>query len=404
MLVVCMLDALSMSGIEIISSMIKVPSIRGAIIPPFSFEPDAAYLCGHYPEETNTGTHFWYKPTSSLYYVSGWIRLLDHLPEFAQLAARRWLRWRATCCKKPSIVKESITPARIPFKFIKYFAVANRPVSDSEGAYHFPTIFDLLRSKGKQWLYIGGPICGARLNYTKNAFKQGLNDEISLLFLSIGDLDEIGHRYGPASQQYESMAYKIAAFLREVIDYVEREAEREKKILVFGDHGMVPIKRFVDIEAALRKLPAKPVKDYIYFLDSTLARFWFINNESKRVIEDAIGSLEGGRLITEEERQIYRICYSHNRFGELIWWANGGTLILPNFWQGRKPVKGMHGYRREVAQNHAGFLLIDPELNGRYTMAEPLEMVDVFATMVDLLGLEMPEGAHGISIHKRGFF
>ena len=37
----------------------------------------------------------------------------------------------------------------------------------------------------------------------------------------------------------------------------------------------------------------------------------------------------------------------------MIFWADGGTLIFPNFFEARIPERGMHGYRNEVEGNHS---------------------------------------------------
>lgn len=45
------------------------------------------------------------------------------------------------------------------------------------------------------------------------------------------------------------------------------------------------------------------------------------------------------------------------KYGDLIFLTNPGVLISPNFWQGNKQIKAMHGYDK----NCEGFYIIKKE-------------------------------------------
>jgi len=140
-------------------------------------------------------------------------------------------------------------------------------------------------------------------------------------------------------------------------------------------------------------------RDYLFFLDSTMARFWFKTERARRIVIGSLESLQGGRWVTSEERQKYRIRYSHDRFGQEIWWAHGGVLISPNFWQWREPVLGMHGYRWEEIDNRSGFAVISRKGSKASCRRQGMiEMVDIYATAVEMLGLKRLTGTHGISL------
>ena len=405
--IIIVLDALKSSFIENINSRIsfhirrerKMEKLTGEIIPPFSFEPDEAFLTGHYPEETNSGTHFCYAPrTSPFYGMQRFFKVVDRMPYTIQVALRRWLRWYVKHRIEAGRLRRDVHTARIPFRFLRYFDIVGKYSPLDEGFSQFPTIFDLLKRSGKKATYLGAPISSPRSKDVLSRLRETPLSGTDLLFLFVGDLDEIGHRYGPASKEYYEGIQDMGDFIEEVITLVRRQA-RLSSILIFGDHGMVEVNKIVDLQTLLQSLPVIPTKDYVYFLDSTMARFWFFNKCARQIVTEAMQEIKDGRFITNEDRIKYRIRYRDNRFGELIWWADGRTLILPNFWQGNKWVKGMHGYRHEVRENHAGFLLLDPHLKETKIFENPIEMVDIFATIVDMLGLDMPEGAHGRSLY-----
>lgn len=397
-LLVCVLDAFRVDAVPTLAQVLnREPAATGCVIPPFSFEPDAAFLCGRYPEETDSGTHFWYRPEASPFRrLSRWGPVADRLPHLFQLSLRHWLRWNARGRAR------RITTARIPFSFLPFFDVV-RQHGPLDGRFCvFPTLFDLLRAGGKRFLYLGAPVSSASSQDVWRDFQRASLDRVDLVFLFVGDLDGIGHRYGPNSPEYRDAVWGMGHFIRQVQGRIEKE-QGDVSCLVFGDHGMVEVQRLVDVHSTLEGLPVRPFSDYLYFLDSTLARFWFFNDRARQIVTQAMEAVRGGRLLTDEDREVYRIRYPHNRFGELIWWADGGALISPNFWQDQKLVRGMHGYRREIRENQAGFVLIDPELDlwGIQLLKAPLEMVDAFATMIELLGLEMPDNAHGRSIFRQ---
>ena len=395
---VCVLDALSADMVPaLVRALGEEPAVCGSVVPPFSFEPDAAFLCGRYPEETDSGTHFWYAPESSpFYWLKGWGGALDRLPHLGQLALRRALRLGVRRRGKP------VLTARIPFALLPYFDAARSHYPTERGFSDFPTVFDLLSRQGRRFLYLGAPVTGSRSENIWEDLCRTSTEEFDLVYLFAGDLDEVGHQYGPDSAEYEEAVLCMGEFIQRVRAHLSHELGGPKT-LIFGDHGMVGVHQTVDVLSVLKSLPLQAPRDYLYFLDSTLARFWFFNDKARQIVSEAMSELKGGRLVSEDDRNTYQIRYPHDRFGELIWWADSRTIILPNFWQGQKPVKGMHGYRQEVRPNHAGFVLMDRDLGlaTHRSLAQPIPMTDLFATMLGILGLEMPAGAYGTSVCER---
>ena len=97
----------------------------------------------------------------------------------------------------------------------------------------------------------------------------------------------------------------------------------------------------------------------------------------------------------------YHIRYEDRRFGDLIYWADGGVEIYPSFWHVRGRKKGMHGYRREVLQNHAA-LVVHDSTSALGASLGKREMVDVFqTTMYSLFGEEVTApGVYGAPLQR----
>ena len=169
-------------------------------------------------------------------------------------------------------------------------------------------------------------------------------------------------------------------YIESLIDQFEK-VNKEVKYVIFGDHGMVNINRYIDVKKIIKNLPLKEETDYIYFLDSTLARFWFKNEKSKKIIMDTFSEIPEGSWINEKEIKDYKIKYNHNKFGDAIWWVHDKTIISPNFWQCEKKLKGMHGYRKQVHENHTCLITNDNNITNK----NAIEMIEIYTILKKFL-------------------
>jgi hypothetical protein len=127
-------------------------------------------------------------------------------------------------------------------------------------------------------------------------------------------------------------------------------------IVLFGDHGMVSVTGTTDVWTALMAAPIQLGRDVSFFLDSTMARFWFKNPRARQHVIDALAPLRG-RVLDAAELESLDLSGCDPRNGELYFLAHPGVLILPNFFQRRgRPVKGMHGYHPDCPDNQGYFL------------------------------------------------
>ena len=172
-------------------------------------------------------------------------------------------------------------------------------------------------------------------------------------------------------------------FAKDLVDVVH--------ILVIGDHGMMEVKQHIDILSELKKLSVTLEKDFLVFLDSTMARFWFFSERAEDLITDMLDDLEGGHIISQQEKDKYHLNYSHNKFGDIIFLVDPGVLIFPNFYQNRKPVKGMHGYAPETPEQQSALLIHSSKVKEPKKFEKPADMRRVFPTLLDLLDLPIPE-------------
>ena len=169
----------------------------------------------------------------------------------------------------------------------------------------------------------------------KRAFEQ---DAQEIDYLHIGELDKISHEYGTK-----------AAETIECIKTIDKRLERGDFDVVFSDHGMMDVNEIVKVPETEN-----------CFIDSTMARYW-----GDKELELPLGK---GKIIKWDKR-----------YGDVIFLANPEVLILPNYWQGARAVKAMHGYSHPEM---SGFYIIkngknikrDLDMKGLHDEVEKLRL------------------------------
>jgi len=132
----------------------------------------------------------------------------------------------------------------------------------------------------------------------------------------IGELDKTSHKYGTKSKETMDTIKKIDSML-----------SKKKFDIILSDHGMIDI---------TKKISAPETETCL--IDSTFARYWG---------EKPLFNSKDGKWIELDNKM----------YGEHIFLANPGVLILPNYWQGKNPVKAMHGYNSKCKDMNAIYIL-----------------------------------------------
>ena len=197
------------------------------------------------------------------------------------------------------------------------------------------------------------------LNFTKPSSDelrlQQVEDNIdnidNLYLLYIGAMDSSAHKYGPQSKERKAELRRLDQRLFDFYNNIISK-RKDTKFIFLGDHGMTKVHSCIDAGRELNRLAVKYNlkigKDYVYFLDSTMFRVWYLNKNSRKLLERELEHnecfLKSGvfvnRLIAKKEE----IPFPDKRYGDTLWMANLGVLIFPDFFHNVNPYKGMHGY------------------------------------------------------------
>ena len=140
--------------------------------------------------------------------------------------------------------------------------------------------------------------------------KKPLQNSKSIKYEYIGELDKVTHEYGTKSEQTIKTIKKI-----------DKEISKKEFDIIFSDHGMIDIKKIITV----------PLSEDC-FIDSDMARYWGNEEELKKIKDKLL--MKDGKIIKWKDES----------YGDLIFIVKPGILILPNYWQGNKSAKAMHGY------------------------------------------------------------
>lgn len=306
-------------------------------------------LSGRWPDEHRNWCYFVYDPKNSPFRS---LKPLQWLPTF--LTSRRIFRRILTKLVKRGLnFRGYFDLYNIPFKYISLFDFTEKksPLKP-EGMNRGPNIFDYLEDKGIPY-FVTEPLLPEEHNRDR-LLEDIKSQRIQFAFQYWAGLDGLLHRVGNNSPE---VGEKLKVYEEWITSLVEagREHYDEVALYVFSDHGMANCDRLLDLRARIDQEPVQMGKDYAVIYDSTMARFWFFNQEAREIIEKALSTVPEGRIVEEAELRELRAYFEDGYFGELIFLVEEGTLVVPSH-MGERPIRGMHGYHPSGVQSDASLL------------------------------------------------
>ncbi|MBI4862322.1 MAG: alkaline phosphatase family protein [Candidatus Riflebacteria bacterium] len=347
----------------------------GVLTEPFGFNTGPAIFAGIYPEISNQIQKFW---------LVSWI----HGRAAADL-----------CSRGVTTAAHLVDFEGVPHGLQRFFNLVETRNHFEPGCVPAATIFDVLRAHARRFLWIGVPDDALLVSTNLRALASRFLGDEDLVFIHWSEPDWLGHEHGPGSTEYRGKLREIDGAIGQVVERL-RATGHPVAVLAFGDHGMVEVTGALDLTAALATLPVRCPRDFVYFLDSTAARFWFFTDRARREVEGLLATLPMGRAITDEDRRRYRLPLGDRRHWDLCWMLDEGWVVAPDFFHSdpARRVKGMHGYRPEVPGNQAAWVA-GGDLAATGTPGEPARpMVDLAPTALAILGLPVPSTCQGRSL------
>ena len=200
----------------------------------------------------------------------------------------------------------------------------------------------------------------ANLAEAERLMREGDTD---FYFVYTASLDSFLHEH---ISEPEAIKQRLDGFekdLRRMLS-VLKESGRDFSFTVFSDHGMTPLKGVSDAKNAIRKLNLKFGSDYVACYDSTMARFYFFNDDAKALVFKTLSAPEyRGHFLSAAEKASFGIRFPHNKYGDEIFLTDPGVQIAPSD-MGRKPLNGMHGFSPLDPDSAAAAISTDDVLDG----------------------------------------
>lgn len=296
----------------------------------------------------------------------------------------------------------------IPINDLRLFDFSQGKNFCEEGALCVPTMFDVLyqnrvKTLALDWLIssIDGVVkLRPTLRYSDSGecdiFKRYIREgRFRVASLHLYDLDHVVHERGPDSRQAKRKVRELDYFLESIFNEVQ-ESYKEVDTVIFSDHGATRVVRTLDIMSRLDRdlKPHREIGDFVAFFDSTMARFWFKDSGSRDQVISALGDISDGHLLSTKEKRELGLNFGHCRYGQEIFLVNPGVLISPNFFQGDKLVRGMHGYDPACTDMDA-LAIFHGDRVIRDDQRGVVNAIDWLPTVLGILGLNVPTTCEG---------
>ena len=188
-------------------------------------------------------------------------------------------------------------------------------------------------------------------NYT--AAEKAIDHGKNFLFVYTASFDGVLHDNVGDFTTIQSKLDKIKIQIQNLYKKAAEHAETVH-FTIFSDHGMTPLTGTVDMIKKITESGLVFGLDYGVCYDSTMARFYYLNNNAKKVIEEMM-KLFPGHFLSKEEEIRYGIYRQDRAFGDGIFLLDAGLQIVPSD-MGEKPLNGMHGFSPEDEHSFAAIL------------------------------------------------
>lgn len=403
-------DYISKEHTPILHSMARKGVYVEKLISVAGFAERAPIFTGAHLDTSGYFTAYSYDPEKSPFkFIKPFSRLLAILSknDFVNRATHFALAEFGRFLQKHGVVDTYLNPALIPFEVLPYIGVTeDEKTIFKKSALSVESVFDVLHDEEIGFEFLIHPVADILGNddaILNEALKRASRRKCSLYFMQFISSDHECHIYGSESDIRIKVTREIDRKIGVLKEHFEK-IYRDAIFFIIGDHGMMDVTKRIDVFGNVIKFAKKNNlkfgKDFIMFLDSTLARFWFFNSEAE-IIEDYFlkNFSEYGYPITKDIAKKYRIPYKNKKYGDFVFWMKPGILINPDyFWSHTKPPRAMHGYDPHH-EKMKGFAVVYSK-DIEHKKIEEAHLVDVCPTLCDLIGIRYPKNNEGVSFLK----
>ncbi|MDP1835575.1 MAG: alkaline phosphatase family protein [Chlamydiales bacterium] len=315
----------------------------------YSSACDPSIISGLMPSEHGLWSSFYYSPELSPFRPFQWMKVLPSFIADNHRVRSRISRYVASRLEYTGYVQLY----NVPFKYLQYFDYAEKKrIYAPNGLPQGRNIFDVMVEAGIPY-HMAAPNTDD-LTKINTAIEQLNKGEISLAYLTLGQLDALMHKVGTTHPKVSQLLEWYERHLERIVQTAKQNYE-EVSVYVFADHGMHDTIGSFDLQKEIIALGLDYGTDYAAMYDSTMARFWYLNDRAQERILSKLQDLPVGRVLSDKELQNLGVFFPDRRYGETIFLLNSSMMIAPSF-MGQKQIPGMHGYHPDDAESCAAML------------------------------------------------
>ena len=307
-------------------------------------------LTGKCPDEHGRWNLLRYSPSTSPF---AWTRFLKCIPE--TFLANRYAHKLITIVSKRLAQADGyFSTFELPVRQLKLFDVCEtRNIYKPGGISECKSVFDhFVENKVpyRAYSYHDGDD-ETLLNRAQTDIRDGTE---AVYFLYLAGYDAYLH---DNCHDVPRVCARLEWYFQRLYQLVHSARQRatDVRFFVFSDHGMTPVQIKYDLIGGLRNAGIGPEGNYLAVFDSTMARFWFSDEQMRDKVSSFLRECIAGRILTDEELKHLRVYFPDRRYGELIFLMNPGVLIYPSFFGSYAPA-GMHGYHPDDPHSSGAFL------------------------------------------------
>lgn len=263
----------------------------------------------------------------------------------------------------------------------------------------FPTVLGIIPDS--RFLFV------RRLDPLRRLARALPSAHFTLEFLELRALDLFQRWHMHARRGLRRAYRQTDALLQGLSDRCE---ERGVTFILLVDHGGEPVTGAIHLQKELSPASVPP-SDFSFFIDLTMARFWFHTEEARARLSDLLRQIPNTRLLSLRDLRDVSLLYNDDAHGEWFLAAEPGWVFYPNDHHhrvhnlirglsdrdqrprlfGARP-RGAHGYLPGHASEHGFMALADARFRARRPAAA---LVDVAPTFIALTGDSPPTHMRG---------
>jgi hypothetical protein len=337
----------------------------GELREPFGFLPRAAYFGGLTPEQIGFTNMYACDSERSPF---GLARAFDTRlvsPVIYESCGVRRLIEESARAKVTPFARAYVSTAQIPLSLLPSFSVVEvyAPWDRRVG---YRSLFHDLDDANQPWFECSWPGTNLLADTSDRGIVQAALDRAGpharFGLVHLQALDACGHIFGPGAPETRDCISATDGLVEILVESLRQRFDAVD-VVIFGDHGMVPVTRGIDVAARLAAAPLRAGVDFTYFIDSTMVRVWLHTGPAKRIIPALLSAIPGAHLLDDDDLRRFHAAGCDPRNGELFLLADPGVVFCPNFFQtGDAFPRGMHGYDPDCADNRGIFICQTAEL------------------------------------------